>query len=98
VEDARACMRLYKVFTREIGIYPVRIVWNSIFGSKEARYAEPAGCGVRNLDEICGPQSELLKITDTDLGEPSSHISVAYQWGINTSNEKELIRVSIVNF
>lgn len=38
VEDARACMRLYKVFTREIGIYPVRIVWNSIFGSKEARF------------------------------------------------------------
>ena len=41
VEDAKACMRLYKVFTREIGIYPVRIVWNSIFASKEARYAEP---------------------------------------------------------
>ncbi len=55
VEDAKACMRLYKVFTREIGIYPVRIVWNSIFGSKEARYAEPEGCGIRNKDEVVGP-------------------------------------------
>jgi len=43
VEDAHAFMRLYKVFTREIGIYPVRIVWNSLFGSKEARFAEPEG-------------------------------------------------------
>ena len=40
VEDAKACMRLFKVFTREIGIYPVKIVWNSMFGSKEARYEE----------------------------------------------------------
>ena len=40
VEDARACMRLYKVFAREIGIYPVKIVWNSMFGSKEARFEE----------------------------------------------------------
>lgn len=64
-------MRLYKVFTREIGIYPVRIVWNSIFGSKEARFADPEGCGVRNSDEVCGPLSELIKFNDTDLGEPS---------------------------
>ena len=41
VEDAKACMRLYKVFSREIGIYPVKIVWNSMFGSKEARFEEP---------------------------------------------------------
>ena len=55
VEDAKACMRLYKVFTREIGIYPVRIVWNSIFGSKEARFQEPHGCCIRNIEEVCGP-------------------------------------------
>lgn len=34
-------MRLFKVFAREIGIYPVKIVWNAMFGSKEARFEEP---------------------------------------------------------
>ena len=41
IEDARACIRLYKVFSREIGIYPVKMVWNAIYGSKEARYEDP---------------------------------------------------------
>jgi len=29
------------VFSREINIYPVKMVWNSIYGSKEARYEDP---------------------------------------------------------
>jgi|LauGreDrversion4_2_1035121.scaffolds.fasta_scaffold1151306_1 hypothetical protein len=61
-------MRLYKVFAREIGIYPVKIVWNGVFGSKEARFIEPDGCGIRNIDEVCGVHSELLKIKSFDLG------------------------------
>lgn len=61
-------MRLYKVFTREIAIYPIRIVWNSVFGSKEARFMEPEGCGIKNIDEVCGLHSEILKVKGTDLG------------------------------
>ena len=36
--------------------------------------------------------------TCSELGAPSTKIGVAYQWGINTSGEKELLRVSIVNY
>lgn len=31
------------------------------------------------------------------LGEPGSHIAVSYCWGINEMDERELLRVSIVN-
>ena len=52
-------MRLYKVFAREIGIYPVKLVWNCLYGSKEARYKDPPD--INNLEEITGPHSEILK-------------------------------------
>ena len=52
-------MRLYKVFTREIGIYPVKLVWNCLFGSKEARYKDPPD--IKNTDEITGPYAYLFK-------------------------------------
>jgi hypothetical protein len=97
VEDARACMRLYKVFAREIGIYPVKIVWNSIFGSKEARFEEPATTTIRNLDDVTGPHTQILKQEGTQLGLPNTYISVSSQWGINELDERELLRVSIVN-
>lgn len=77
VEDARACMRLYKVFAREIGIYPVKIVWNSMFGSKEARFEEPQS-DIKNYEEISGPHSDILKVLGNTLGEPGTHISVGY--------------------
>jgi len=96
VEDANACMRLYKVFSREIGIYPIKIVWNQMFGSKEARFEEPKS-DIRNIEEVTGPHTDLLRLQGTDLGQPGSHISIAYQWGINEIDEKELLRVSIVN-
>jgi hypothetical protein len=99
VEDAKACMRLWKVFSREIGIYPVRIVWNSLFGSKEARFSEPEGCGIRNLEDVCGPMSSVLRFNqETDLGAITEKVAVAYQWGVNNSQEKELLRVSMVNY
>lgn len=68
VEDAKACMRLYKVFTREIGIYPVKIVWNSMFGSKEARFEETQS-DIRNYEDISGPYSDILKQIGNTLGE-----------------------------
>ena len=70
-------MRLYKVFSREIGIYPVKIVWNSMFGSKEARFEEPYS-DIKNYEEITGPHSDILKQIGNTLGEPGSHISVGY--------------------
>ena len=54
-------MRLYKVFAREIGIYPVKIVWNSLFNSKEARFEEPASTTITNLEEVTGPHTTILK-------------------------------------
>ena len=48
IEDAKACIRLYKVFAREIGIYPVKMVWNAIYGSKEARFEDPPD--IKNLE------------------------------------------------
>lgn len=61
-------MRLFKVFTREIAVYPVRMVWNSVFGSKEARFMEPEGCGIRNINEVCGLHSEILKVQSFEPG------------------------------
>jgi len=85
------------VFAREIGIYPVKIVWNSLFGSKEARFEEPCTTTIRNIDEVTGPHSNILKQEGTELGQPFTHIGVSYQWGINEKDEKELLRVSVVN-
>ena len=61
-------MRLYKVFAREIGVYPVKIVWNSMFGSKEARFEETHS-DIRNYEEIVGPNSDIIKQMGNTLGE-----------------------------
>lgn len=61
-------MRLFKVFAREIGIYPVKIVWNSMFGSKEARFEETQS-DIRNYEEISGPYSDIVKQIGNTLGE-----------------------------
>jgi hypothetical protein len=90
-------MRLWKVFSREIGIYPVKIVWNSVFASKEARFNDQHA--VTNIEEVCGPYNELLRLgVQTELGPPTTQIAVAYQWAVNVKNEKELVRISIVNY
>lgn len=52
-------MRLYKVFTREIGIYPVKLVWNCLYGSKEARYKDPPD--ISNMHELVGPWCKIFK-------------------------------------
>ena len=52
-------MRLFKVYSREIGIYPVKLVWNCIFGSKEARFTDPPD--FKNVEDIIGPQSDIFK-------------------------------------
>ena len=61
-------MRLFKVFAREIGIYPVKIVWNSMFGSEEARFEETQS-DIRNYEEISGPYSDIVKQIGNTLGE-----------------------------
>jgi hypothetical protein len=38
-----------------------------------------------------------VKQVGNQLGEPGTHVSVSYQWGVNEIDEKELIRISIVN-
>lgn len=60
-------MRLFKVYTRELGIYPVKLFWNLIYGSKEARFADPPD--IKNLDEITGPYSHIFKQPYDKLGE-----------------------------
>ena len=61
-------MRLFKVFAREIGIYPVKIVWNSMFGSKEARFEETVS-DILNYEEVTGPYSDIVKQIGNTLGE-----------------------------
>lgn len=95
IEDAKACIRLYKVFAREIAIYPVKMVWNSMYGSKEARYEDPPD--IKNIDTVTGPYSDIFKQDYKILGEPGSHIGISYSWGINENDEREILRVSIIN-
>jgi hypothetical protein len=59
IEDARACIRLWKVFSREIGIYPVKMAWNCFFGSKEARFDDPPD--FKDVNQIVGPYTGLLR-------------------------------------
>lgn len=61
-------MRLYKVYTRELGIYPVKLYWNLLFGSKEARFKEPEA-DIKNLYELCGPFTDIFKHPNDLLGE-----------------------------
>jgi hypothetical protein len=60
-------MRLYKVYTRELGIYPVKLYWNCVYGSKEARFKDP--CDFKNIEEVSGPFSDILKVSSEKLGE-----------------------------
>ena len=71
------------------------MVWNSLFGSKEARYEDPPD--IKDPSQITGPYSELLKQDNHILGDPGTHIAVSYSWGINENDERELLRVTIVN-
>ena len=71
------------------------MVWNAIYGSKEARYEDPPD--IKNLELVSGPYSEILKQDYKCLGEPGSCIGVSYSWAINEMDERELLRVSIVN-
>ena len=60
-------MRLYKVYTRELGISPVKLYWNCVYGSKEARFKDPPD--IKNIDELIGPQSYILKVESEKLGK-----------------------------
>lgn len=71
------------------------MVWNSIYGSKEARYEDPVD--IKNSDQIFGTFTEIFKQDYNQLGDPGSLIAVSYSWGINEMDERELLRVSIVN-
>jgi hypothetical protein len=71
------------------------MVWNAIYGSKEARYEDPPD--IKNYEKLCGPFTDILRQDYKTLGEPGSHISVSYDWGINEMDERELLRVSVVN-
>ena len=71
------------------------MVWNAIYGSKEARYEDPPD--IKNVEKISGPFTEIMKQDYKTLGEPGSHIAVGYSWGINEMDERELLRVSIIN-
>ncbi|CAI2386034.1 unnamed protein product [Moneuplotes crassus] len=95
VEDAIACMRIFKVFAREIGIFNVKMVYNQLWGSKEARFIDPPD--IKKPDLVCGPYSDIFKCDYETLGEDTKIIGIAVNWGINEENEKEILRVSIVN-
>jgi hypothetical protein len=71
------------------------MVWNAIYGSKEARYEDPPD--FKNPELITGPYSDILKQDYKSLGEPGSCIGVSYSWAINEMDERELLRVSVVN-
>ena len=66
-----------------------------MFGSKEARYTDPVD--FKNPHEILGPFSSLFHNDYVTLGMPAEYISVAYNWGISDKDERELLRVSVVN-
>ena len=71
------------------------MVWNAIYGSKEARYEDPID--IKNPEKIIGTYIDIFKQDYTTLGEPGSHVAISYSWGINEMDERELLRVSIVN-
>eukprot|EP00347_Sterkiella_histriomuscorum_P010351 403376635 len=97
IEDARACMRLYKVFTRELKIYPVKIIYNPLYGSKEARYKDPSD--IKNSDEITGQFTDCFKLDNEIQGDPneSQYVALAYNWAVNEADEREILRVTVVN-
>lgn len=66
-----------------------------MFGLKEARFTDHED--IRNREELEGPYAQLFLQDKVTLGEPQSHISVAYDWAINEAEQKEIIRVSLVN-
>jgi hypothetical protein len=42
------------------------MIWNSIYGSKEARYEDPND--IKNQDEIIGSYTDILKKDYNELG------------------------------
>ena len=60
-------MKLFKVFAREIGIFNVKIIYNQLWGSKEARFKDPID--IKKPDQLCGPYSDMLKLDYETLGE-----------------------------
>ena len=46
---------------------------------------------------VAGPFTDILKQDYTSLGEAGDFVSIGYSWGINEEDERELLRVSIVN-
>jgi len=79
IEDAKACMRLFKVYCRELKIYPVKIHWNELYGSKEARFTDPPDF----KEDPMGPFADLFKQDYMTPGPPVSHVGVAFNWAVN---------------
>ena len=46
---------------------------------------------------ISGPFTDIFKQDYTSLGEPGSHLAVSYSWGVNEHDEREILRVTIIN-
>jgi hypothetical protein len=47
---------------------------------------------------VVGPYTDIFKQNfDTLPYKPSTNVSIAFNWVINEANEREIIRVSIVN-
>ena len=61
------------------------MVWNSIYGSKEARFEDPPD--IKNINTIIGNHTEIFKQDYNLLGEPGTHIAISYSWGINEMDE-----------
>jgi hypothetical protein len=60
-------MRIFKVFAREIGIFNIKMVYNQLWGSKEARFKDPSD--IKNPELICGPYSDIFRCDYETLGE-----------------------------
>ena len=52
-------MRLFKVFAREVGIYNIKMTYNQLWGSKEARFSDPQD--IQKPELIWGPNSDLFR-------------------------------------
>ena len=60
-------MRLFKVFAREVGIYNIKMTYNQLWGSKEARFADPPDIVKPEL--VCGPNSDIFRCDYQTQGE-----------------------------
>jgi hypothetical protein len=71
------------------------MIWNQLWGSKEARYIDQPD--ISNLNQIVGAHKEIFNNDYESLGEPTEVVSISINWGINEDFEKEILRVSVVN-